>query len=174
MARTRAQARMLKAVGLVAEQTALVEEEFRELLCCFLGLDGHVIGAGQTLGSLIEMTSRLANFSRLDDAEYERLIAILKAADMLRADRNGVIHSRWESAGAGGRHFKVQSKAARGVSRKPGVYGGGTMKPEDVTAIADGLEQVAEQLVAFRVDVFNIGYSTPPFPRGFRPFPNLT
>jgi hypothetical protein len=51
---------------------------------------------------------------------------------------------------------------------------GGTMTPEDVTAIAEGLERVAEELVAFRGDVFNIGYSTPPFPRGFRLLPDLT
>jgi hypothetical protein len=161
---------MLKAVGLVAEHTAFVEEELRELLCCFIGPQGLVLGAGQDLRNLIEWNFRLANYSRLNDGDYERLTEILTAADKLRDERNMVMHSRWESTG-GGRHIQVQSKGPRRTPRKGGSPGITAIDPEYVTSIADDLERVAQALVAFRVDVWNVGCHTWPFPRGFRLVP---
>lgn len=126
---------MLAAIGRVAAECAVVEALYRDLFSLLINSTyGYVITSGEDLSTLTLMCRRVARFNRdITDDHVEQLAELVRATEVLRKDRNFLVHARWERLS------------------KPGEHGG--MKSSRVAVSTSG--QLTEQMVLWTPDVAN-------------------
>jgi hypothetical protein len=126
---------MLAAIGRVAAECAAVEALYRDLFALLINSTyGYVITSGEDLSTLTLMCRRVARFnSEITDDQVEQLAELVRATELLRRDRNFLVHARWERLS------------------KPGEHGG--MKSSRVAVSTSG--QQTEQLVLWTPDLAN-------------------
>lgn len=112
---------MLAAIGRVAGESAAVEEAFRELLCYLIDSPyGRVISAGESITSVCATCLKVAQYNRkITQEQLDRIIALVKAVNILSPMRNFLVHARWEKGSEPGRHYGERS--SRPSPKKEGL-----------------------------------------------------
>lgn len=142
---------MLAAVGRVAAESSVVEDQLRELFCYLIDSPyGRIIAAGEDLANLCVMCMRVARYNtRLSDAAIEQLAGIVRAVTVLRPHRNFLVHARWEKLTKPGEHYGIRSSRASTKPRAQGIYDAVVWSPADAEAIADQFHLLSEYIAAF-------------------------
>lgn len=139
---------MLAAIGEVANESARVDEQLREVFTLLIESPcGEVISAGEDTGRLVQLCLRVAGFNRrVPDEAVEFLRTVCQYIDQLRLDRNFLIHSVWEKIPGSTEHVGIRSK-------RPATSG----RTETSEAFRWTLEQALDTAEAYRVVSQSLG-----------------
>ena len=149
---------MLAAIGEVATECSVVEDDLRELYCYLIDSPyGEVILAGETLNNSSMACLRATRYNRsLSSDQLDRIAKIFEAIKLAAPLRNFVVHSRWEKLDKPGLHYGVQSKRATTGSEGADITKGEPWTVEDVKQVADYFRLIQKALQEL-IDTFTHG-----------------
>lgn len=148
---------LLAAIGRVAAECAAVEALYRDLFALLINSSyGYVIASGEDLSTLTLMCRRVARFNpEITDDHIEQLAELVRATELLRKDRNFLVHARWERLSKRGEHGGMRSSrvavSASGQLTEQMVL----WTPEVANGLADQFHKLGEYVEVYMEKTFD-------------------